>query len=148
MTANQSPYCFKELEHLRWQTTELQHVLINRTILWVGVDWPLKLWVDTYWLCFCWNFRMNISYQYHTFICPLAFRLYHLGEEKHLITMYVILALLLCWWCCVVLEMAPVCYHWIYSIYVVYMISPPSECRRIRNTFLDYIKLYQKRLTF
>lgn len=27
-------------------------------------------------------------------------------------------------------------------------ISPPSECRKIQNTFLDYIKLYQKRLTF
>ncbi len=38
VTANQNPSCFKELERLKRQTTKLEHALINRTLLSVGVE--------------------------------------------------------------------------------------------------------------
>ncbi len=39
LAANQNLSCFKELDHLKWEATKLQHALIvNRTILCVGVD--------------------------------------------------------------------------------------------------------------
>jgi len=39
LTANQNPSCFKELNHLKWQTRKLQHMLvIDRMISSAGVD--------------------------------------------------------------------------------------------------------------
>ncbi len=39
LAANQNLSCFKELEHVKWEATILQHALIvNRPILCVGMD--------------------------------------------------------------------------------------------------------------
>lgn len=39
LTARQNAFSFKEREHLKQLTTELQHVFtINRTLLYAGVD--------------------------------------------------------------------------------------------------------------